>query len=69
MLSTSHQAILRVVKSGRKEMGRTCCTNEARRNAYSYLVGNRREGDHLKDPGVGGRIILKWIFEKWYGRN
>ena len=27
---------------------------------------NLREGDHLRDPGVGERIILKWIFEKWY---
>jgi hypothetical protein len=24
-----------------------------------------RERDHLKDPGVDGRIILRWIFRKW----
>jgi hypothetical protein len=28
---------------------------------------NLRKGDHLENPGVDGRIILKWIFEKLEG--
>ena len=27
--------------------------------------GKVREGDHLEDTGVDGRIILRWIFRKW----
>jgi len=30
-----------------------------------FCWGNRRERDHLGDPGVDGRIILRWIFRKW----
>jgi hypothetical protein len=26
---------------------------------------NLRERDHLGDPGLDGRIILRWSFRKW----
>ena len=32
---------------------------------HRVLLGNLRERDHLGDPGVDRRIILKWIFRRW----
>jgi len=30
-----------------------------------FWWGNLSEKDHLEDPGIEGRIILRWIFRKW----
>jgi len=35
-----------------------------RKCAYSVLMGNLMERCYFEDPGLKGRIILKWIFEE-----
>jgi hypothetical protein len=48
----------------KNEIGRTWRRGEVH---TKFSCGDQREGDHLGDPGVHGRIILKWIFKKWDG--
>jgi hypothetical protein len=57
----SSPIIIRVIKSRRMRWaGHVACMGEKR-----FWWGDLREGDHLRAPGVDGRIILKWIFKKW----
>jgi len=32
-----------------------------------FWWGKLRERNHLEDPGVDGRIVLRWIFRKLDG--
>jgi hypothetical protein len=34
------------------------------RDVYKIWKENMREREHWGDPGVDGRIILRWIFRK-----
>jgi len=53
-------------------MGRACSTCGKVEEYTRFWWGNLREGDNFGDPGVDGRIILRWIFGKWdlgYGQD
>jgi len=34
---------------------------------HGFWCGNLRERDHLEEPDIDGRIILRWIFRQWDG--
>jgi hypothetical protein len=53
-----------VIKIKTNEMGGACSAYWEGRGVYRVLVGNLSERDHWGDPGVDGRIILRWIFRR-----
>jgi hypothetical protein len=57
--------IVRVIKSRRLRWAGHVARMRERRGVYRVLVGNLRERDHLKDPDVDRRIILRSMFRKW----
>jgi len=58
-------SIVRVIKSGRMRWTGHVAFMEERRGVYRVLVGKPEGKNHLGDPGVDGRIILRWILRKW----
>jgi hypothetical protein len=57
--------IVRVIKSGRMRWtGQVARMAEGR--GVDMVVVVKPEGrNHWGDPGVDGRVILRWIFRKW----
>jgi hypothetical protein len=55
-----------MIKVEKNEMGGTCSSDgEGRGEARArFCWGNLRERDHAGDPGLDGRIMLRWIFRK-----
>jgi hypothetical protein len=53
-----------VIKSRRVRWTGHVARMEERRYLYMVLVGKHLGKKHFKDPGVHGRIILRWI-RKW----
>ena len=56
--------IIRVIKSRKMRwVGHVARMGDSR-VAYRILMG-KLVGDHLGDPGVDGKIVLRWMFSKW----
>ena len=64
--------IVRVIKSRRMRWAGHVARVVDSRGLYGFWWENLRERDHLGNPGLDGRIILRWIFRKWdvgYGQD
>jgi hypothetical protein len=61
----SSPTILRVIKSKRMRWAENVARMEREEACTGFWWGNLRKIGYWGDPGVCGRIILRWIFGKW----
>jgi hypothetical protein len=47
-------------------MGGACSTYGGEGANTGFWWGHMRERDHLENPGVDGRIILRWIYKIYF---
>jgi len=57
--------IVPAIKSRRMRWAGHIAPTEERRGVYRVLVRKPEGKSHLEDPGLDGKIILRWPFIKW----
>ena len=57
--------IVQVIKSRIMRWAGHVARKGERRGVYSISVGKPEGKTHFEEPGIDGRIILRWIFRKW----
>jgi len=62
---TARHPVVRVIKSKRMRWAGNVARMGEKRGVYRVLVGKPEGKAPPGDPGVDGRIILRWIFRKW----
>jgi len=60
MICTPHPILF-----GNNEMHGACSTYGGEDRCIRVLVGKPEGKNDLEDPGIDGRIILRWILRKW----